>query len=168
MSARKCYRRLMHASSAKALPQPTDPALDAARDLCDRNGAQLTPLRRSVLALVLESAGPATAYQLLDRLKLTRPGAAPPTIYRALDFLVEQKLIHRIERLNAFIPCTGATHAHPHAAQFLICTSCGAVAEIEDASVTKALAHAAAAQGFRPAQATVELNGTCAVCTPTA
>lgn len=155
----------MHAKTAGTPRQPADP-LDAAQALCARNGAQLTPLRRSVLALVLQSPGPATAYQLLDRLKVSRPGAAPPTIYRALDFLVEQKLIHRIERLNAFIPCTGATHAHTHAAQFLICTSCGAVAEIEDASVTRALAHAAAAQGFRPAQATVELNGTCAACVP--
>ena len=158
----------MHGSRPADPLHETNAALEAAHDQCDRNGAQLTPLRRSVLALVLQSQGPATAYQLLDRLKLTRPGAAPPTIYRALDFLVEQKLIHRIERLNAFIPCTGAPHAHAHAAQFLICTTCGAVAEIEDASVTRALAHAAAAQGFHPAQATVELNGTCAACVPAA
>lgn len=146
-----------------------DAVLDAAATLCARNGAQLTPLRRTVLALILDAHGPATAYQLLDRLKQTRPGAAPPTIYRALDFLVDQKLVHRIERLNAFVPCIDAqhAHAHTHAAQFLICTTCGTVAEIEDLSVTRALARAAAAQGFHPAHSVVELDGTCAACTPT-
>ena len=150
----------MHTSAE----EPTAHALDAAATLCARNGAQLTPLRRAVLALILDAHRPATAYQLLDRLKQTRPSAAPPTIYRALDFLVDQKLVHRIERLNAFIPCTGPTHAHTHAAQFLICTTCGTVAEIEDENVAHALGHAAAALGFHPAHATIELNGTCAAC----
>lgn len=151
---------------AGGLPSQDHAALDAAALLCANNGAQLTPLRRTVLALVLQAPSPATAYQLLDRLKQTRPGAAPPTIYRALDFLMDQKLVHRIERLNAFIPCTDAQHAHghAHAAQFLICTTCGTVAEIEDPRISQALAEAAAAQGFHPAHAVVELNGTCAAC----
>lgn len=156
------------AQARAAQPHPGGSPLDDAASLCIQNGAQLTPLRRAVLALILDANRPATAYQLLDRLKQTRPGAAPPTIYRALDFLVDQKLVHRIERLNAFIPCTGPTHAHTHAAQFLICTTCGTVAEIEDTHVSHALDQAAAAQGFHPAHATVELNGTCAACTANA
>lgn len=142
----------------------TEAALDEAAALCARNGAQLTPLRRTVLGLVLEAQGPATAYQLLQRLQQSRPGAAPPTVYRALDFLLEHRLIHRLERLNAFIPCTDAHHGHDHPAQFLICTRCGTVAEIEDQGVSDALAHAAEAEGFHPARATVELDGTCAAC----
>ena len=138
-------------------------ALDAAATLCLRSGAQLTPLRRSVLALVLASDGPATAYQLLDRLKETRRGAAPPTIYRALEFLQGQNLVHKVERLNAFIACTDA--GHPHPVQFLICNSCGTVAEVEDTGVSAALAHAAAEKGFHPAHAVVELDGTCSACT---
>ena len=147
---------------------PTHPDLErrlqAAAETCERHGAQLTELRRVVLSLVLEADGPLTAYQLLDRLKERRRTAVPPTIYRGLDFLLKQGLIHKIERLNAFIPCADAGHDH-HDVQFLICQRCGTVAEIEDRSVRQALAGAAARQGFRPHNAVVELNGTCAACT---
>src|ERR1700723_3579732 len=102
--------------------------LHEAATICAKHGAQFTELRRSVLNLILEADGPLTAYQLLDRLKETRKSAVPPTIYRALDFLIEQGLIHKIERLNAFISCTEGDHDH-HAVQFLICGRCGTVAE---------------------------------------
>ena len=149
----------------KPRPHAATATLDAAAAACARHGAQLTTLRRAVLQLILESDGPATAYQLLDRLKASRAGAAPPTVYRALDFLLEQRLIHKVERLNAFIPCAEASHEHDHhAAQFLICRQCGTVAEIEDDAVAKALAQAAARQGFQPRDAVVELGGICAVC----
>ena len=137
--------------------------LDAAAEACTRQGAQLTELRRHVLGLVLQAEGPSTAYQLLDRLKATRKGAVPPTIYRALDFLIEQRLIHKVERLNAFIPCTEAGH-HVHQVQFLICRRCGTVAEIEDSAVSTALEHAAEREGFHLGKAVVELDGTCAAC----
>lgn len=138
--------------------------LDAAAQACAQNGAQLTELRRSVLALILRAEGPLTAYQLLDRLKEIRSSAVPPTIYRALEFLIEQRLIHRIERLNAFILCTEAGHHH-HDVQFLICRKCGTVAEIEDDAISQALGHAAERKGFHPGIAMVELDGTCAACT---
>ena len=137
--------------------------LDAAARTCLGQGAQLTELRRLVLELVLQAEAPATAYQLLDRLKATRKGAAPPTVYRALDFLIEQKLIHKVERLNAFVACNEAV-PHDHPVQFLICRRCGNVAEIEDLAVSKALRHAAERQGFHPGKAVVELDGTCAAC----
>ena len=138
--------------------------LDAAAQACAQQGAQLTELRRRVLALVLEADGPSTAYQLLDRLKQTRKGAAPPTIYRALDFLVAQRLVHKVERLNAFVPCVEAAHHHLHPVQFLICRHCGTVAEIEDRAVAHALERAARREGFHPGTAVVELEGTCATC----
>jgi len=137
--------------------------LDQAGEICARQGAQLTELRREVLSLILKAEGPSTAYQLLDRLKDIRKGAVPPTIYRALDFLMEQGLVHKVERLNAYIPCIDAEHRH-HAAQFLICKKCGTVAEIEDRSVSRALDRAAEKQGFQPDSAVVELAGLCAVC----
>jgi len=137
--------------------------LDHADQLCRENGTSLTALRRAVLTLILEAEGPITAYQLLDQLKAVRKSAVPPTIYRALDFLIENRLVHRIERLNAFIPCAEAEHEH-HDVQFLICGRCGTVAEIEDDGVAKALAKAAEKQGFRPSHAMVELDGTCATC----
>jgi Fur family zinc uptake transcriptional regulator len=145
-------------------PRAIEAQLDAAGRVCADNGAQLTELRRSVLSLILAADGPLTAYQLLDRLKETRKGAAPPTIYRALDFLLEQHLIHRIERLNAFIACCEAGGHHDHPVQFLICRQCGTVAEIEDQAVSRALEHAAELKGFRPSNAVVELDGTCSDC----
>lgn len=144
-------------------PRAIEAQLDAAAQLCARQGAQLTELRRLVLGLILQAEGPSTAYRLLDRLKETRKRAAPPTIYRALDFLIEQRLIHKLERLNAFISCTEAG-PHRHAAQFLICRKCGTVAEIEDSAVSKALEHAAERKGFHPGNAVIELDGTCATC----
>ena len=156
---------------------PTEASLDRAAALCARRGAQLTALRREVLRLVLDSDQPVGAYALLDRLKATRAGAAPPTVYRALDFLVEQGLIHKVERLNAFIGCTdalehpedcdcGAAHDHPH--QFLICGRCGATTEISDAQVAAALTAAASRSGFTLRRATVEAEGLCARCAPAA
>lgn len=139
-----------------------DAQLDSAASLCDAHGAQLTRLRRDVLGLILEAEGPLTAYQLLDRLKERRKNAAPPTIYRALDFLLQQRLIHRVERLNAFIPCVES--GHEHAAQFLICRQCGTVTEIEDRAAANALEHAAEREGFHPRRTVVEIEGTCAAC----
>jgi Fur family zinc uptake transcriptional regulator len=149
------------------MEKPEPPALarrlDEAASLCAKNGALLTELRRSVLALILTADGPLTAYQLLDQLKGIRKSAVPPTVYRALEFLLENRLVHRIERLNAFIPCTEADHDHKDV-QFLICGACGTVAEIEDSGIAKALAKAAEREGFTPAHAMVELDGTCASC----
>ncbi|MDE1903401.1 MAG: transcriptional repressor [Alphaproteobacteria bacterium] len=136
--------------------------LDRAAEACARDGAELTELRRSVLGLVLEADGPVTAYQLLDRLRKIRKGAVPPTVYRALEFLLEHGLIHRLERLNAFIPC--AETGHRHVAQFLICRECGSVAEIEDQAAARALVHAAERKGFRARDTVVEIEGTCAAC----
>lgn len=136
--------------------------LDSAAQACARRGAQLTELRRQVLRLILEADGPQTAYQLLDRLRATREGAVPPTVYRALDFLMAQRLVHKVERLNAFIACAESDHLH--AAQFLICGSCGRVAEIEDREAADALEHAAERQGFHPRNTVVEIEGTCAAC----
>ncbi len=139
-------------------------ALDAALVACARKGLQLTDLRRQLLSLILEADGPSTAYQLLARLKESRANATPPTVYRVLDFLMQQELIHKVERLNAFIPCTEADHHHDHPVQFLICRQCGSVAEIEDHAVSQALEHAAELKGFHPGNAVVELDGTCAAC----
>ena len=142
-----------------------DALLDTAAARCAAGGAQLTPLRRQVLRLVLEAEQPVGAYTLLERLKAERGPAAPPTVYRALDFLLEQGLVHRLERLNAFLPCI-EVHQHDHAHQFLICTQCGTTAEIADAATTRALDAAAAKIGFHPARAMVEVEGLCARCQP--
>ena len=80
-------------------------AIAAAEARCARDGRSFTPLRRRVLELVWSSHGPVGAYELLDELRAERRGAAPPTVYRALDFLMGNGLIHRIESLNAYVGC---------------------------------------------------------------
>jgi Fur family zinc uptake transcriptional regulator len=136
--------------------------LDRAAEIAAHHGARLTELRRQVLSLILAADGPLTAYQMLDRLKVMRKGAVPPTVYRALDFLLAQRLIHKVERLNAFIACLEG--GHPHPAQFLICGECGTVTEIEDCAAAEALEHAAEQQGFHARNTVVEIEGTCAAC----
>jgi Fur family zinc uptake transcriptional regulator len=143
--------------------KPIDASLAQAERLCAANGATLTDLRKTVLRLILQAAGPLTAYQLLDKLKETRKTAVPPTISRTLDFLTANGLVHKVERLNAFVACVDHDHGHD-AVQFLICGTCGTVVEIEDDAISKALATAAESRGFHPTRAIVELDGTCAAC----
>ncbi|GBQ63231.1 Fur family transcriptional regulator [Ameyamaea chiangmaiensis NBRC 103196] len=143
--------------------------LDQASSVCAERGSRLTDIRRLVLGLVLDRGRPSGAYELLDRLRENNRGAAPPTVYRALDFLLEQGLVHRIERLSAFVACTHALeHAHGcsdfHAAQFLICRHCGEVTELENRGISHALRAAGAEHGFHISASTIEAEGTCAAC----
>ena len=141
----------------------TETLLTRADDICSHRGARLTDLRRQVLGLILDAGQPTGAYELLDQLKTTRLGAAPPTVYRALDFLLEQGLIHRLERLSAFVGCI-AHDEHEHGAQFLICRTCSRVTEIDDHSLAHALEDAAKRLGFTVGKATIEAEGQCAAC----
>lgn len=137
-------------------------AMAAAEEECRRRGARLTEVRRRVLELVWQSHAPVGAYALLETLAGEGFCAAPPTVYRALDFLLAHGLIHRIERLNAF---TGCTHpGHPHAGKFLLCEGCGAAAELDDSELDGAIVAAAARQGFTVSRQTVEVDGLCPNC----
>ena len=145
--------------------EPTVRLLDRAAQACGRRGARLTSIRRQVLGLVLESRRPAGAYELLDRLRPNHKGAAPQTVYRALDFLLEHGLIHKVERLAAFVACVhGIEEEHRHAVQFLICRQCGHVQELSDKEIGGAMARAARESGFTVLGSTVEADGICADC----
>jgi Fur family zinc uptake transcriptional regulator len=152
----------------------TEGLLDRAEAVCGHRGANLTELRRHVLGMILDAASPTGAYELLDRLRQTRRSAAPPTVYRTLDFLLEQGLIHRVERLSAFVGCVAGCTAdpdgesHSHAAQFLICRDCGRVTEMQDHHVSAVLARAARGTGFSISSATIEAEGLCSTCRATA
>ncbi|NKB19455.1 MAG: transcriptional repressor [Alphaproteobacteria bacterium] len=137
-------------------------AISAAETRCAEDGSSFTPLRREVLELVWSSHGPIGAYELLEKLRDSRRNAAPPTVYRALDFLMEHGLIHRIESLNAYIGC-GDPERH-HGAQFLICRDCQSVAELDDKAIGRAVTRRADALGFDVEQQTVEVIGQCADC----
>ena len=143
----------------------TETLLDRASAICEGRGVKLTELRRQVLGLILSRDAPTGAYDLLVQLRSTRHGAAPPTVYRALEFLQEQGLVHKLERLSAFVGCIAEEdHDHYHAAQFFICRSCGKVIELEDHELAHALADAAKRLGFTVAKATIEAEGQCAGC----
>jgi Fur family zinc uptake transcriptional regulator len=136
-------------------------ALDHARAVCASRDGRLTPLREQVLSLLLRGTGPAKAYDLLGQ--LGDAGAAkPPTVYRALEFLMQMGLVHRIESLNAFVACTG--HGQSGAGLFLICTCCGGVEEQAGGDLTSWLTQEAARSGFRLEQTVIEARGLCAAC----
>ena len=136
--------------------------------VCARRGVRLTPLRRRVMELLIEQARPVKAYELLDLIRGERDGAAPPTVYRALDFLLEQGFVHKLESINAFIGCDHVHDRHDddpsHQPPFLICDSCATTVELQDASVTEALLDAAGKLGFTPQGQTLEIHGLCARC----
>ena len=133
-----------------------------AERLCRERGVRLTEQRRRVLELICLADKPQGAYDILAAIQRRQPRAAPPTVYRALDFLLEQGLIHKLETLHAFIGCNHPDH--PHASQFLICNECGDVTELDNDAIADSLVEAAQASGFEPGRPVVELTGTCADC----
>lgn len=137
-------------------------ALQTAERVCRDRGARLTPLRRRVLELVWGSHRPVLAYDLLEMLRDERRRAAPPTVYRALDFLIAHGLVHRVESLNAFIGCSMA--GHEHSGQLLICSQCRNVAELDDPEIQTLIAERARERGYEPSRQTVEVLGCCAQC----
>lgn len=138
-------------------------ALAEAEQICARQGTRLTALRKRVLELVWASHKPLGAYDILAVLS-EEDGrrAAPPTVYRALDFLLENGLVHRIASLNAFIGCAHPEHAHQ--GQFLICKSCHAAIELEQPTISQAIIGSAKDVGFIVESQTVEVIGLCAGC----
>ena len=138
-------------------------ALSTAETLCEQRGLRLTALRKRVLELVWASHKPLGAYDILAVLSETDGRrAAPPTVYRALDFLLEHGLVHRIASLNAFVGCN-----HPgevHQGQFLICRSCHTAVELQRSNIDTAVLASAQSVGFAVEGQTVEIIGLCATC----
>jgi Fur family zinc uptake transcriptional regulator len=137
-------------------------ALRNAAALCARRGARLTVLRRRVLELVWQRHAAVKAYHLLDELGASGGVPKPPTVYRALDFLIAHGLVHRLESLNAYVGCPMPDAAHE--GQFLICGACGGVSEFAAPAIRGAIAEQAARRRFAIAAQTVEVRGTCRLC----
>lgn len=140
----------------------TADALTRAEAVAKVAGLRLTPVRRRVLEILLEEHRALGAYDVLARLATEGFGNQPPVAYRALEFLVEHGLAHRIQRLNAFTACTHPGEAH--APVFLICRTCATVAEAEAAPARIALDAAAAPLGFAIERTTIEALGLCPRC----
>ncbi len=140
-------------------------AISLAEQLCLSRGVQLTPIRHKILELILNSHRAIKAYDLLDQIRPINDAAKPSTVYRALDFLLEQGLIHRVESLNAFVGCHCSGTQHDQL--LLICTACNTVEERAAPMVLSALATELGDAGFVPQRKTIEIHGLCSSCKPT-
>jgi Fur family zinc uptake transcriptional regulator len=144
------------------MDKSTKELLAQAEKLCVQRNVRLTPQRLEVLRLMSLQQGAISAYDLLDLLRESEPQAKPPTVYRALDFLLENGLVHRIASLNAFVGCSHPEHAHQ--GQFLICRECHAAIELEQKSISDAIIKSSADVGFKVEGQTVEVVGLCSGC----
>ncbi len=138
-------------------------ALTSVEARCSAEGLRLTPVRRKVLEMLLQEHRALGAYAILDRLRDEGFGSQPPVAYRALDFLVQNGFVHKIERLNAFVACSHPGRSHSPA--FMICRKCDAVAEAQSAPAKGVLGAAARAAGFEIERTVVEAEGLCPDCT---
>ncbi len=133
------------------------------RQACARRGLQLTSSRAGVVEIIAERAAPLGAYAIIEALaKRENKPIAPPTVYRALDFLIEHGFLHRIESRNAFAPCAHFDHAHRGI--MLSCETCGLSVEIEDEVLSAAVDRAAQSAGFLAKAGLIEVPGRCAAC----
>lgn len=148
---------------ASGLAPARMPSIEAVAHICAERGVRFTPLRRAALEVLREFDGPVGAYDLLHALgrRLGRR-LAPPTAYRALEFLLEQGFVRRIETRNAFLPSTRPEDRS--AGVFFLCNHCGATVEMEAGGLADILARSAASLDFQVGRRVVELQGTCADC----
>jgi len=152
----------------KALQQPHNHngclqhALQAAEQICSKKGVRLTTIRRRILELICANHKAIGAYELLDLFRLEDPKAKPVTVYRALDFLMEAGLVHKVESLNAFIGCLQAEKQHKSV--ILICDQCQNAYEVDATPVYERLFALSESIQFKPKCLTLELHGVCASC----
>ena len=137
-------------------------AMRTAAEVCEQRRLKLTPLRLRVLELVWERHAPIGAYDILDKLSQEGLGSAPPTVYRALNFLIGAGLVHRIDTLNAYFGCEAPRT--DHAAQFLVCRTCHGVTELGDPAISRLLISRVRAAGFVADAPDIEIKGVCDAC----
>ena len=137
-------------------------ALRRAEAVCREHQSRLTPIRKKVLELIWQSHKPIKAYDLLDQLSTDGHIEKPPTVYRALQFLLDNQLIHRIESSNGYIGCE-FEHKEKDS-KFFICDQCHEVEELHEPKIDKTLSETSKKQGFIPNQTNIEIHGTCAKC----
>lgn len=137
-------------------------ALQQAEILCQKKGLRLTALRRRVLQLIWAAKKPAKAYDILENIG-DIAAAKPPTVYRALDFLLHNGFIHKLNSQNAYVGCAHPQHSR-HECFLIFCTKCGDTGECCDSKTTAAIKRLAAANGFQSAHITLEIEGRCRQC----
>jgi Fur family zinc uptake transcriptional regulator len=139
-----------------------DDALLRAEEICQRKGLRFTELRRKVLAIIWENNGPAKAYDILDKLKENDASAKPPTVYRTLDFLLKNGLVHKLSSINAYVGCS---HPQQHNdCYFLICYRCKEIEECCNSGLSQIIANTVNINKFSPNHVTLEIQGECQKC----
>ncbi|WP_413285717.1 zinc uptake transcriptional repressor Zur [Vibrio sp. MA40-2] len=137
--------------------------LEHVSGICEARGVRFTPQRKRVFELICTNQSASSAYDLLEQLKESEPQAKPPTIYRALDFLLEQGFIHKVESNNSFISCCSCGE-NKHYSQLLICDNCGNVVELQDDNLLTLLTGNAEKHGFKITNHVIETHGVCNTC----
>lgn len=139
-------------------------ALDRAENLCNKKGTRLTRLRKKILELIWQNHAPLGAYELMDMLEAVsdRERVAPPTVYRSLDFLLENGLIHKVHSKNAFIGCSNPNQVHSDA--LFICAECGYTDEVRSATIQQAINLSASQNRFSVQTQILEVLGLCERC----
>lgn len=139
-------------------------ALSEIETICQQKAIQLTPIRKLAFSLLFSAPNGLKAYELLDKIKLQKSSATPPTAYRALDFLLEHGFAHKISKLNTFVACKHLCHHADTPSFLLICPRCQHVTEYDNDSVNHSLVDALAASGFRLMEKEIEITATCPNC----
>ena len=141
----------------------TQELLAQAEKICAQRNVRLTPQRLEVLRLMSLQDGAISAYDLLDLLREAEPQAKPPTVYRALEFLLEQGFVHKVESTNSYVLCH-LFDQPTHTSAMFICDRCGAVKE-ECAEGVEDIMHTLAAKmGFALRHNVIEAHGLCSAC----
>jgi Fur family zinc uptake transcriptional regulator len=139
------------------------PRIEDIEALCQQRGVRFTPMRKTVYVFLLAQKSPITAYDALAKLQVQlKKALAPPTVYRALDFLLEQGLIHRLETNNSYLACDHPGHHHDSI--YLVCSHCGDTQEIEDADISQLVQKRAQEQRFQATKQVLEVAGLCGRC----
>ena len=132
---------------------------------CLKRGLQMTVLRRDIVGILAGSEQPLGAYPIIQKLSVMQARiVAPPTVYRTLDFLVENGFVVKIESRQAYIACDHVGHDHDHHGVLLSCVRCGRSVEVESAAVETEIAALAACQSFKVERKIFEIDGVCASC----
>ena len=145
-----------------------DSLLRAAEVSCAENGARLTQRRRQVLSELMQSSSPLSAYEVLDLCNRSTTSAMPAmSVYRILDFLEQQLLVHRLSTSNKYVSCAHITcdHKHFQTTHFLLCEGCSSVEEVDATEeASEALEQMAKTVGFKLTTQQFELSGICTTC----
>ncbi len=160
---------MVEANSSKQFPREEHDhqhcvaeAIATAVQICRERGLRFTEQRRRVLQLVWNSHKPVGAYDILDSINGEGKKAAPPTVYRALDFLIEANLVHRLDSINAYVGCPDPGSSH--SGQFLICRECRSVAELDDTDINRLVEQKVSDLGFSAIHQILEIHGLCQDC----